>query len=538
MQVGVDSNFLIADGKVYFAQADGTLTALNLDTGEVVARHKNGDYSGTLRLFDKGILVCAYKELTMLDRATLEVIWRADEHEPVIDAGRLVSSDGNGLVRCREADTMKVLWSYNLPGALDIVVQKGKVLLFRSAVFDGPEGFPAVVLLDALSGEELLHKTSPPNVHYINAYFDGENIYLPTGSCDFTGYNLGRLDACFEKLTVWDLAGREVKSIPAPDRFTKESTYRDKAFSIAGKVFVHGRVWSRLEDAPPRKEGRGRPIIQESSADIGRRVAGTRFNFADGSVTVRIAADYARYHPDAKRTIEVELKSAAGNWRGSLPYLKSPGEVEVVAASDKKIILGTNLGHVEAINRSDGQSQWIYIFPTMRHAMSHDAYYGESMMARDAALYRRVNANMQPESGFMLDGAGQPSRPKVIFDPEPANPYRMLPIYLTIAWIGVTAPVLLTVIIMALCRKRRLDLRIPAVSALVLAVGAICCFGFFGRVSTATAVGFRFSMAVPLLVAVLYAVRSLVEWRRISGILVLLAAVALGVFIFPAFLRL
>jgi hypothetical protein len=535
-QDGVDSNFLIADGKVYFAQSDGSLTALNLDTGEVIARQKNGNYSGTLRIFGKGVLVSTLGELTLLDRSTLEVIWRAEEYTPVIDADRLVSSDGNGLVQCREADTLKVLWSYNLPGALDIVVQKGKVLLFRSAEFDGPEGVPAIVLLDALSGEELLHKTSPPNVHYINAYFDGENVYMPTGSC--SGRDYGRSDVDFEKLTIWDLAGREVKSIPAPDSLKKESTYRDKAFTIDGKVFVHGGVWNRMEDAPPRKAGRGRPIIQESSGDIERRFIGTRFDFADGSVTVKTAWDYEKNPPERRPTIEVELKSAAGNWRGSLPYLKTFGTVEVVAASNKKIILGTNIGHVEAINRSDGQSQWIYIFPTMRHAMSHDAFYGESIMARDAALYRRVNAHKQPESGFMLEGASQPSRPKVVFDPEPANPYWMFPIYLTLAWAGVTAPILLTVIIMVLHRKRRLDLSIPAVWSLVLAIGTFCCFAFFGRVSTATAVGFRFSMAAPLLVSVLYAVRSLCERRRMSVILVLLVTVALGYLIFPVFLRL
>jgi hypothetical protein len=43
-------------------------------------------------------------------------------------------------------------------------------------------------------------------------------------------------------------------------------------------------------------------------------------------------------------------------------------------------------------------------------------------------------------------------------------------------------------------------------------------------------------MRVPLVVAILYAVRSLIENRWISGTLVLLVALALGVIIFPVFL--
>jgi len=546
VHVGVNSNFLIDDGKVYFAQSDGTLTALNLDTGEVVARKSNIEYGGTLQLVDKGILVRTYGELTVLAQSTLEVIWQAkDEYDSTIEGDRLVSYDGNGLVECRYLDTGKILWSYNLPGVLDIVVQKAKVLVFRSAVFDGPKGAPAVVLLDLESGQELMHKTAPPNVHYLGAYFDGERIYLPTGlykgqyTPNVTRYNSGRPSARFEKLVVWDLAGTEVESIPMPAGFETQKPSRDEAFTLGDKVFARGRVWKYLEDITPRREGRGRPISRRPPADFEKEVTATRFDLADGTLTVTTATNYgSRYDSEAERNTEVELKSSTGNWRATLPYLKNPGEVVVVAATDKKILLGTNLGHVEAVNRQDGQSQWMYIFPTMRHTMSYSTYGMPPMMATAATTYRRENQNKTPESGLMLEGADGPSQPKVVFDPKPANPYSKLSLYLAIAWTGVLLPILLTVLVIGLCRKRQLDVRIPAASGLVLAIGAVCCFFFYGRVSIATAIGFRLGMAVPLVVAALYAIRSLGQKRRMSGALVLLAALVLGILIFPAFLRL
>jgi len=545
VQVGVNSNFLIDDGKVYFAQSDGTLTALNLDTGEVVARKSNIEYGGTLRLVDKGILVRTYGELTVLDQSTLEVIWQAkDEYDSTIEGDRLVSYDGNGLVECRDLDTGKILWSYNLPGALDIVVQKAKVLVFRSAVYDGPKGAPAVVLLDLESGQELMHKTAPPNVHYLGAYFDGERIYLPTGlykgqyTPNVTRYHSRRPSARFEKLVVWDLAGTEVESIPVPAGFETEKPRRDEAFTLGDKVFARGRVWKNLEDVPPRREGCGWTISRRSPEDFSE-VTATRFDLADGTLTVTTTTNYdSRYGSEAERNTKVELKSSTGNWRATLPYLKKPGEVVVVAATDKKILLGTNLGHVEAVNRQDGQSQWMYIFPTMRHTMSYSTYGMPPMMAAAAATYRRENQNKTPECGLMLDGADGLSQPKVVFDPQPADPYSKLPLYLAIAWAGVLLPVLLTVLVIGLCRKRQLDVRIPAASGLVLSIGAVCCFLFYGRVSIATAIGFRLGMAVPLVVAALYAIRSLRQKRRISGALFLLAALVLGILIFPVFLRL
>src|SRR4030042_1335782 len=142
-----------------------------------------------------------------------------DEFSPTILDDRVVSYDGNGLVSCRDLVSGEILWSYDLPGALDIVVENGKVLLFRSAVYDGPKGKPAVVLLDLKTGQQLLYKTTPPGIHYLGAYFDGRHIYLASGSYEgehtpnITRYDKGRPSAQFERLLIWDLNGEEVEFI-------------------------------------------------------------------------------------------------------------------------------------------------------------------------------------------------------------------------------------------------------------------------------------------------------------------------------------
>ena len=64
-QVGGNSNFLVDEGKLFFAQADGTLTVLKLNTGEVIARKRNIYYEGSLQLIDEGILVMTHSKITL-----------------------------------------------------------------------------------------------------------------------------------------------------------------------------------------------------------------------------------------------------------------------------------------------------------------------------------------------------------------------------------------------------------------------------------------------------------------------------------------
>lgn len=545
VQVGVNSNFLVAEGKVYFAQSDGTLTVLNLETGDVVARNTNIKYGGTLQVVDNGILVHTYDQLTVLDKCTLEIIWQVkDEYNPMIEGDRLVSVDGNGLVRCRDLTTGTAIWSYDLPGDLQLVIQKGKLLVFRDVLFDGPESIPAVVLLDMASGEELLHHTAPPSVHYLGAFFDGEKIYLPSGHYkgeyihNLTDFDSGRPSARFERMLVLDLEGNELASTPVSDGEIKTPDGED-AIEFGDNVLARNRVWKSIDDIPAWREGLGRELSRELSEDHMKQVSVTSFNFSNANVSITVTANYgSRFDRDLKRSVEVALKSERENWKGFLPYLETSGKVVAVELTEKLLLLGTDLGYVEAVDRATGQSKWMYIFPTMRHTTSYSTYAMPPMMASASKTYEKENKHKRPESGLILAGRDTPSTPQVSFDPEPTNPYRRLPLYLAIAWAGVLIPIGLSGLVVRLAKKRNWTARIPAVITLMLAMAAVATFFFYGRVSIPTAFGFRGAIAVPLIVAVIFALKTIKEKHWICGGLVLILALALGVFVFPAFLRL
>jgi len=522
-QVGVNSNFLVDQDKVYFAQSDGTLTVLNLDTGDVVARNRNIDYGGTLQLAENGILVCTYGELTVLNMNTLEVIWQAkEEFNPVIEGNRLVSYDGYGLIDCRDLATGKTLWSYDLPGALEFAAQKGKLLVFREAVYDGPIGVPAVVLLDMDSGKELLHRTTPPNVHFLGAFFNGEKIYLPSGrykgehTPNLTRYDTGRPSARFERMLVWDLEGNELASVPVSGGELKTPDGGD-AFQFGDSVFARNRVWESIDDVPPWRVGGGKEVSREVCVDKMKEVAITCFDCGSAIVSVTVTADFgSRFDPDPERSVEVALKSEKDNWKGFLPYLKNPGKVVIVELTEKLLLLGTDLGHVEAVDRVTGHSKWMYVFPTIRQTMSYSSYGRPPMMATAAKTYEKENRHKQPESGLILAGTDRRSTPKVSFDPEPANPYRRLPLFLAIAWAGILIPIGFTGFVVRLAKKRNWAARIPAVITLMLAMTAVATFYFYGYVSIPTAFCFRGAIAVPLIVAAIFALQTIKEKHWIS----------------------
>jgi len=50
--------------------------------------------------------------------------------------------------------------------------------------------------------------------------------------------------------------------------------------------------------------------------------------------------------------------------------------IRAVAAAQGRILLGSNMGHVECLDAHTGKSLWLYVFPTMRHTMSYSSPNG------------------------------------------------------------------------------------------------------------------------------------------------------------------
>ena len=95
MQVGVTGDFVVHEGKVYFGQSDYSLTALDLETGQVIIRKKNLGYARALWLVDSGILMESSRGITLLDPTTLDVIRMYTHQEiapsPCLGSGRACS---------------------------------------------------------------------------------------------------------------------------------------------------------------------------------------------------------------------------------------------------------------------------------------------------------------------------------------------------------------------------------------------------------------------------------------------------------------
>jgi len=541
-QAGVDSNFVVDEGRVMFVQADDSLTVLRLDDGKVMARKHDIEYSGTLQMTAEGVLVLKYSGASLLDPTNLTLKWNCNAaYNSIVSGDVLVTCDGNGLIECRNLSKGRVLWSYELPGALNIAVDSGKVLLLRSAVYERPDREPTVVLLELKTGRELFRRTAPQGVSYIAGYLDDESVYVATGT--YTGqydpksrsrFDRGRASARFENLLIWNLAGQQVESVPAPDALKKNS--REDAFSMSGKTFAQGHVWEGPDKIPPRRPGEGR-MRQVSKDKQGVMNFVTEFVVDGGLVTV---FDPERSSGDVNSRGErcrIEFKSASGSWRGSLPYLGDRGREVAVAATGKYLLFGSDLGHVECVEKESGRHRWIYQFPTMRHTLSYSSPNGMPPYVATAAKIYRLENKRKAESGLVLDG-GSPPKPNIILDPSPANPFRDLPFYLTIAWSGGVLPIL-TIGMVAWSRKKRgFSVRISAIIGILLSIVAVVCYMELGRVSVGSSLVMRLGISVPWLVAGCFTLNTFKEKHWVSGVSFGICLVAIAVFIFPVFVRL
>lgn len=542
-QVGVSSNFLVHEDKVFFTQWDHSLTILDLETGTVIARKKDREY-GDFRLTESGFLERKQGKVALLDSSTLKVIWQASTYDPNVVGQWIISKDGYGLVMCHELATGRLRWSYNLPGALDVVVEKGNVLVFRSAVFDGPESVPTVILLDLETGKETFRKTAPSGVHYLEAYFDGHKVYVATGKYqgvhirNTTRFDQGRPSARFEELLVWDRDGNQVETIPVPDDIETRQPNLHEPFTLRERVFARGRLWDSRDAIPPLEPGFGKKI-REGESDDGKNVTTvTRFDIAEGSVTITSTGEYrSQFQPECPRDVTVRLESAHGKWTGKLPYLTGPGKIAVVGATAERILLGSNLGHVECIDVASGRSMWIYKFPTLRQTTSFSSGHLPPFLADAAAIYRHENEHPKPVSGIIIEGSAGASKPRVAFDPQPANPFRKLPRYLAIAWSGAFLPCFFAILAAFAGSRKGWDVRLLASSGLFLAIGAVACFSFYGRVSLGSSLALRLAILVPLTLAVFHSVRSIRRKQWVSGTILLLLSLSLTVLALPAFLR-
>lgn len=490
-QVGIDSNFLIVGDRIFFAQADDSLTVLDLRNGAVLARLVDGDYSGTLRQTDEGILVWAYRRITLIDLDTLVPRWSVLKPHGVYNVNilnrQLLASDGDGMIECRDLASGEVQWTYNLPGAVDIVAQSNHVLIHQKYT-----KYPTtVVLLEVATGQELYRKEPPANVLYLRAYFDGEQVYVACGTVSDDELEESESfgpDATCDRFLVWDIAGRETMNFEAPPSVRGKDIELDyEEFTIVGKRFTRsGLVLS--EGSEYSVMG---PIVKQHTLET------ANLKLPDGSVQIR---EYLEDR-DGKYGTVVEYLSVLGEWQGYLPYLGVHGRISQAAVANDSLLLGSNVGHVECIDVVTGSSRWMYVFAAIERIMSYSSPGGlPPYYADQAKEFRRANQDKRNVTGMIVlpttmsldtvrwaDVATSVEKRHltVIVDPSPQDPFNELPDLLRVAWAGATAPILLLALVVTAFRMVKRKLQRGAVAGLwltVLVIGGVNLF-FFGRVA-------------------------------------------------------
>jgi len=420
--VGVNSNFVIERDRVLFAQSDGSLTLLDLQTGAALSRsdEDNSGHFSSLYPFREGIF-CEYAGvIRLLDRRTLKEIWRAnDTYCADIGAGLVVSTDGYRRVACRALASGKTLWTYDFAGSLfpghaGIIIEKGRVLLCRTATYE-PALSPEVVVLDLRTGRQLWRQTPPPGVHFLGAYFDGQQTHIAAGHLPArpgqpVSPGVGRGEVPFEMIQVCDVTGRPIQTIPAPPDLRKTSFDGEAVFCMANRYYAHGRMWASADAVPPRMTGQptsaGPPPRRAPGAGDDLLVLNENlFRFGDGRLAVRVVSSKDASNAWTRRT-DLEFRDSTVAWKGSLPYLEAcGGKIVHAARSGDRLLLGTDLGSVECIEISSGRSVWMYRFPPMD--------FGKQI-------------EIKPQMAFNRAGQRQTPNPRLVFDPEPRDPLRRI----------------------------------------------------------------------------------------------------------------
>ncbi len=465
MNVGVDSNILVVNDKVFFAQTDKSLTVLDLNNGTVLARLVEAKYSGTIVQINEGILVWNYGCVTLIDSATLIPRWSVTNPRGfyavnIIDQ-HMVAAGRDGIVECRDLASGDVKWTYNFSGKLNIVAQKDHVLIHQRY----RKNQNSVVLLELDTGREIYRKDPPTKTHYLRAYFDGEQAYIALGSIredETIETNLPGVYATCEHFLTWDLNGQETSTIEASSTVRSKNRYdlEREVFTLAGKQFIgSGLVYPEGSKYPNTG-----PLLNQK-----KRVT-TTLKLPDGSIKVR---NYLADRNEKNGTV-VDRVSSDGNWSGYFPYLGFNGAIYQTAVSDNSLLLGSNTGHLECVDVATGRSRWLYIFPTIERIMSYSSPHGmPPYYADQAKQFHRTNEKKRRNvSGMVrlpnnwnentiiwaqvesLAGNG----PMIIFDPKPWNPFDDLSRLLLQAWLGAVAPIVLLTLIIWLDRieKRKL----------------------------------------------------------------------------------
>lgn len=480
MPVGVNSNFLEFNGKLYFAQADYTLTVLDHETGTVLKRSTAGEavFGGDFALHRGRIVISSFMRVIVMDPQSDEVIWNAyPAYNPLVRGEVVLASDGNGLVSCRGFFDGRIRWTHNLPGAVSISARDQRVLLFQT--YQKPAGF---ALLNLSDGFPLMIRSAREGMDFLAAWDAGDRVLVAAGRAQGE-----RNEGKFEKLLVF-----------APWIVMQE---------LEPPAGYRGRAGLELKDYVPEQAqgGNGSSLLERTpipNVPADSRFARERSGSIDQPVTSSSICMIQVPAEKPYRTWSVlQYRDPETSWTGFSPYLRDTGGIDHIAQVGVELVIGTDAGHVECIDARTGVSKWLYVFPTIMQTISYSTPYGmPPYLAEQAAAFHRRNKAATQLSGLVVAPPGvagttaslsqwirsKPYAPTpVIRDPAPVDPFRELPRLLTVAWCIGAGPIILTLAAVVQQRRKKQPLHRLGWAAAALMFIPVAGLLMVGRVAHA-----------------------------------------------------
>jgi hypothetical protein len=404
-RVALGSNILVDGERVIFAQGTGSLTVLDLETGNVLLRKqpaKHFPYSGRLQKTDHGVLMMGYDSIALLDGRTFDIVWQAPGcHAAATDGEYVVSHDGNRTVSGRKVQSGKVSWVTQMDGGWQLMAVNGKAVISTP---DYASRQSALLVFDLEMGQELLHHEAPAGFHWREVYFDGQQIYVvDDGGIKGEGHR-GEP----HNLQMVGLQGNIVAQADyrSSDVVPSQKWNWNGTFLWGDKYFRHdghfGRV--RMVNEQERKailefwkEANGLPYdLQRPANRWGER----QFlpEVLAGGVFMNLPTQDAL--GEAGQLLHTILPKGA--WKAYAPHLGKHGEVFQVAEAPGILLLGTSEGQVECLDMETGRPRWLYCFPTIRETMTYSGRDMPPRLAEQQAIYRDTVDKMKVPCGSIV----------------------------------------------------------------------------------------------------------------------------------------
>lgn len=329
----VESNIIVHNDRIIFSQAGGSLTVLDKNTGEVLKRIYDRDYSGKLIVTDYGILSISYGLITMLDPVNYEPVWEtASFYSPIVQNDILVSFDGSCFVYARNLRNGNLMWTHFICGAVKISVLDNNVLLHSSGMFD--LGTAKTVLVDLKSGDKKLKLTPPDNEMFLSAYLDNENIYfLSEKQTNVEKYPV------IEKMHVFRYDGNLINSF----NFSEDYGLPMKPFVFSDALFSDGKRFKIGVDIFEDKKTE-KTIISERKTEfyynIGSKYTVSNYLNNKGELFLEI---YTNTLPIDRRNLYADVDL---------------------------VILVSKEGYVELFDEKNNKIIWRYVFPKTTELLS------------------------------------------------------------------------------------------------------------------------------------------------------------------------